>query len=80
VVHDQLAVTVEQVAHGHPAIRPVEFVLLIKPHPGQPPAFGGDFIAEPGQLLLPAEQGQPGSSPFVWAANAGHRGRRWLVG
>jgi hypothetical protein len=56
VVHDQLTVLAEQLAHGHPAVRAVELVPLVDPHPGQAPAPGREFVAEPGQVLLALEQ------------------------
>jgi hypothetical protein len=73
VVDDRLAVAVEQVVQGYCVVRLVELVLLVEPHPGQPRALGGEFVAEPGQLLLAAEQGQAGGSPFGRTADA--RGR-----
>jgi hypothetical protein len=44
------------------------------------PALGGEFIAEPVQLLLAREQVKPGSSPFSRSADPGGGRRLCLMG
>ena len=64
VVHDQLAAPVEQLGKASCPVRALEEVLLGDLFPGQVTSLPGEFLAQPGELLLPLQQRLAGDHPF----------------
>src|SRR5580700_4417319 len=86
VLHQQLAVAVEQIGQRAPAHRRVERVGLVDPHAGQRPALACDLVTEAGQLLLARKQRLtlgdplvPGYDAMVWGAHLGNGGSAGYV-
>jgi hypothetical protein len=64
-VDDQLTATFEQVEQAHPAIRPVEQVILLDREPWHSPTFRRQRVTGTGQFLLLHEQSLTRGFPFL---------------
>ena len=64
VVEEQLPAPLEEIEQRRLAVRPVEDVVLVDPHPRKPAALGGERVARTGGFLLLGEERVPRCLPF----------------
>ncbi len=69
VVHEQLAVAIEQIRQIQASSWPVEAVLLVDSDPWQRPSLRGELVAEAVQLLLAGEELEARRQPLLTGAD-----------
>src|SRR5437016_13540914 len=65
VVRDQLATAVEEVGQRRLALRPLEHVGLVHPHPRHRAPLGAQLVAQPREFLFPCQMRPARLEPFL---------------